>query len=283
MSASVIAIASIGFTLQFATTGIFNLSYGEVMTVAAVVAYVASQFGLSLLPTLFVGASAGAALSLALHRGIFAPFARRGAGIFGMVVVTIAVGLVIQNILQITTKAQLFNFPFRSESLVHPLGMVFTDLQLKIIALTVAVVAIVTLVLRATKLGKAIRATSVNDSLARSCGIRTQRFIDASWGISGALAGLGGVIVGINLVNFNFTTGSEFLVLLISAAVLGGIGNPVGAVVGSVIVGVSTEMAATFIGPSYKLLTAFVILGIVLLARPQGIFSDIAVRKNVVA
>jgi branched-subunit amino acid ABC-type transport system permease component len=161
-------------------------------------------------------------------------------------------------------------------------GMVFTDQQLKIIGLNVAIVLGLQLLLKKTKLGKAIRATSADPELARNCGIRTRLVGDVTSIVAGSLCGLGGVILAINIVTFNFTTGAEFLVLLISAAVLGGIGHPVGAVVGAVIIGVASELTSALVDPSYNLTVAFIFLGLVLLFRPQGIFSDIAERKNVI-
>lgn len=283
VTASVIAIAAMGFTLQFAITGVFNLAYGDVMTISAFAAYLGAQRGMSLVPTLIAGALTGAAVSLLLQRVVFAPFVRRGAGLFGIIVVTIAVALILQNLLQVLTKADYYNYPFRVEGRVRFGGMVFTDVQIKIIALTITVVGALQLLLKRTKLGKAIRATAANPGLARSSGIPTQMVSDVTWALSGALCGLGGVILGINIVTFNFTTGSEFLILLISAAVLGGIGHAVGAVLGAMVIGVSSELAATVIDPSSKLLIAFLILGFMLLLRPQGILSDIAVRKEVVA
>ncbi|MGH2788741.1 MAG: branched-chain amino acid ABC transporter permease [Actinomycetota bacterium] len=283
VTASVVAMAAMGFTLQFAISGIFNLTYGDVMTASAFSALLAAEAGLGLGPTLVVGGVTGAVVSLLLERGVFTPFLKRGTGLFGIVVVTIGASLILQNILQVVTKADLFHYPFRSQGRLRIAGMVFTDIQLEIIALTLVAVVVLHQALRRTKMGKAIRATAVNPELARSCGVSTKKVNDTTWLVSGALCGLGGVILAINIISFNFTTGSEFLVLLISAAVLGGVGHPIGATLGALVIGISSEMAATLVDPSYKLLVAFVILGVVLLTRPQGIMSDIAVRKNVVA
>lgn len=283
VTASVISVAALGFTFQFAVAGIFNLAYGDVMTVSAFSAYLAAARGVGLGASLAIGAATGAVALLVLQRGVFAPFARKGTGLFGIVVVTIAVALIVQNLMQVATKADYYNYPFDAQRHYRALGMVFTDVQLNIIALNVAIVLGLQLLLKKTKLGKAIRATSANPELARNCGIRTGRVADVTSVIAGILCGFGGVILAINIVTFNFTTGAEFLVLLISAAVLGGIGHPVGAVVGAVIIGIASEMTATLVDPSYNLTVAFLFLGLVLLFRPQGIFSDIAERKNVIA
>lgn len=281
VTASVIALPAIGFTLQFAIAGVFNLAYGEVMTVSALVAYVATKSGLGLGIGLLVGAACGAVMSLSLQRFLYLPFAHHGAGMFGLVVVSIAIGLIIQNFLQIITKAEYYSFPSKSSSQIRFLGMILTDLQVSIIGLTAVIVIGLQLLFRKTKFGRAIRATAVNPELARGCGIPTGRVSDVTWILTGALCGVGGVILGVNLVTFDFTTGTEFLIMLIATAVLGGIGNPLGAVLGAIVIGVSTELTA-LIDPSYKQLVAFVILGIVLLSRPQGIISDIAERKAVV-
>jgi branched-subunit amino acid ABC-type transport system permease component len=129
------------------------------------------------------------------------------------------------------------------------------------------------LLLTRTTLGKAMRATSSNRTLARSCGISTARVTDIAWLISGALCGAAGVALAITTVSFDFTLGSLFLIPMIAAAVLGGIGQPYGAMLGGLIVGVSSEVFAAEGNPNYKDIIAFAILIAVLLIRPRGLFG----------
>jgi branched-subunit amino acid ABC-type transport system permease component len=118
-----------------------------------------------------------------------------------------------------------------------------------------------------------MRATASNPALARVSGIRTDRIVDIAWMLSGALCGVAGVVLVVNTATFAASTGSSFLVIIIAAAVLGGVGHPYGAMLGALTIGLATELSATMISPAYKDVAAFVILAIVLLVRPQGIMA----------
>jgi branched-subunit amino acid ABC-type transport system permease component len=283
VTASILAVAGVGFTLQFGVTNILNLAYGDTMTAAAFIAYLITSAGASVWLALAAGAAFGAVFSVLLNRAVYTPFVRHGTRLFGMIIVTIAVSLILQNALLATFGANFFSLQMARPSSVHIAGMVFTSIQLAIIAIAIASMLLIHLLLRYTKLGKAMRATATDPELARNCGIATDRVIDLAWAISGALCGLAGAILVMNVTAFTDTTGSQFLIPIVAVAVLGGIGQPYGAMLGAVVIGIASELAATIISPDYKDVVAFVILVIVLLARPQGILSEIATRKEVAA
>jgi branched-chain amino acid transport system permease protein/neutral amino acid transport system permease protein len=283
ITASVLAVASVGFSLQFGVTNILNLAYGDIMTAAAFVAYLITRTGLSVWVALAAGGIIGAVFSVLLNRGVYTPFIRRGTRLFGMIIVTIAVSLIMQNGLQAIFKATFFSLQISHGRSYHFLGMIFTGAQLGIIAIAVIAMLLIHLLLRYTKLGKAMRATATDPDLARSCGIATDRVIDVAWALSGALCGLAGVALVMNITSFTSTTGGQFLIPIVAAAVLGGIGQPYGALLGALVIGITSELAAALISPDYKQVVAFIILIGVLLVRPQGILSEIATQKEVVA
>jgi branched-subunit amino acid ABC-type transport system permease component len=283
VTASILAVAGVGFTLQFGVTNILNLAYGDIMTAAAFVAYLVTSAGLSVWLALVTGAAFGSVFSVLLNRCIYTPFVRRGTRLFGMIIVTIAVSLIVQNGLLAIFGAGFFSLKMPRPSSVHIAGMVFTTVQLAIIAIAVVAMLLIHLLLRYTKLGKAMRATAADPDLARNCGIATDRVIDLAWAISGALCGLAGVILVMNVTAFTETTGAQFLIPIVAVAVLGGIGQPYGAMLGALVIGITSEVAAAIFNPEYKDVVAFVILVIVLLARPQGILSEVAARKEVAA
>lgn len=283
VTASILAVAGVGFTLQFGVTNILNLAYGDIMTAAAFVAYLVTSAGLNVWLALVAGAAFGSVFSVLLNRCIYTPFVRRGTRLFGMIIVTIAVSLMVQNGLLAIFGASFFSLKMPQPSSVHIAGMVFTTVQLAIIAIAVVAMLLIHLLLRYTKLGKAMRATAADPDLARNCGIATDRVIDLAWAISGALCGLAGVILVMNVTAFTETTGAQFLIPIVAVAVLGGIGQPYGAMLGALVIGITSEVAAAIFNPEYKDVVAFVILVIVLLARPQGILSEVAARKEVAA
>jgi branched-subunit amino acid ABC-type transport system permease component len=283
VTASILAVAGVGFTLQFGVTNILNLAYGDIMTAAAFVAYLVTSVGLSVWLALVAGAAFGSVFSVLLNRFIYTPFVRRGTRLFGMIIVTIAVSLIVQNSLLAIFGANFFSLKMPRSASVHIAGMVFTTVQLAIIGIAAAAMLVIHVLLRYTKLGKAMRATAADPDLARNCGIATDRVIDVAWAISGALCGLAGVILVMNVTAFTDTTGAQFLIPIVAVAVLGGIGQPYGAMLGALVIGIASEIAAAIFNPEYKDVVAFVILVIVLLARPQGILSEVATRKEVAA
>jgi branched-chain amino acid transport system permease protein/neutral amino acid transport system permease protein len=283
VTASILAVAGVGFTLQFGVTNVLNLAYGDIMTAAAFVAYLVTSAGLSVWLALVAGGAFGSVFSVLLNRCIYTPFVRRGTRLFGMIIVTIAVSLMVQNGLLAIFGANFFSLKMSRPAPVHIAGMAFTTVQFGIIAIAVVAMLLIHLLLRYTKLGKAMRATAADPDLARNCGIATDRVIDLTWAISGALCGLAGVILVMNVTAFTDTTGAQFLIPIVAVAVLGGIGQPYGAMMGALVIGIASEVAAAIFNPEYKDVVAFVILVIVLLARPQGILSEVATRKEVAA
>lgn len=283
VTASILALAAVGFTLQFGITNILNLAFGDLMTAAAYVGYVVNHHGGSVAESLAAGAAFGAITSFLLNRLVYTPFLRRGTSLFGMVIVTLSVGVIIQNALLAIGGATFFTYRFNVGTTVHALGFDLSTSQLMIIGLAVAAMILVQLLLTQTRLGKAMRATAANRGLAQASGIATDRVVDLAWLISGLLCGLAGVVLVLNTTAFQSTTGSGFLVVIIAAAMLGGVGRPVGAMLGALVLGLVTEVSAAFVSPSYKELFAFVVLVIVLLVRPTGILSQYAGGQRKVA
>jgi branched-chain amino acid transport system permease protein/neutral amino acid transport system permease protein len=283
VTASILALAAVGFTVQFSVTNILNLAYGDVMTASAFVAYVSATAGLNPWIGMITGGVFGSLFSYLLNRFVYTPFIRRGSKLFVMIIVTISMSLILQNVMQIIWGPNFFTVPIPAGSSVRFLGMIFTTSQIVIIA--VAVVAMLGLhsLLTFTKLGKAMRATATDPELARNCGIRTKRITDLAWLLSGLLCGLGGVALVIDLGSFQSTTGGEFLVPIIAAAILGGVGQPYGAMLGALVIGMATEMAALVINPEYKEVVAFGLLIVMLLIRPQGLLAEVASQKEVAA
>ncbi len=280
ITASILALAGVGFTLQFGVTNVLNLAFGSTMTAAAFVAYVVSQSA-PLVVAVAAGGAFGAVFSVLVNRFVFMPFIHRGTRLFGMIIVTLSMGLVVQYSLQAIFGASFFSLPDIGGPTFHLGSFAITGPQVGILGLGLVAMACVHVLLRYTTLGKAMRATATNSDLARSCGIATDRVIDVAWAISGCLCGLAGVALALDVTAFTDTTGGDFLIPIIAVAVLGGVGQPYGAMLGALVVGVASEVAAAVISPDYKDAVAFVILILVLLVRPQGILAEVSGAKEV--
>lgn len=275
VSASIIAVAAVGFTLQFGVTNILNLAYGDVMTASAFAGYVVNNAGLSVWYSLVVGAAVGAVVSLLLNRYLFRRYIRHGTQLFGMIIVTLSVAVIVQNILLVGFGPSFFVYQVpigRSFSLG---SMTFSSLQLVIIGIAVATMLLVHLGLTRTRLGKCMRATACDAVLAQTCGILTERVVDVAWLVSGTLCGLAGVVLVLNTTAFQSTTGSEFLILIVAAAILGGVGQAHGAMIAALIVGVITSVTAAYTNPSYEDIVGFGVLVLVLLVRPRGLLGKV--------
>ncbi|HDG98556.1 MAG TPA: branched-chain amino acid ABC transporter permease, partial [Desulfobacterales bacterium] len=140
-----------------------------------------------------------------------------------------------------------------------------------LVAVTVLIVTL-HLFLKNSKMGKAMRATADNTDLALVSGINTERIIIWTWGIGGALAAAGGILYGID-VQLHPYMGWNFLIPIFAATILGTIGNMYGALVGGFVIGVAQQMSTAFLMPTYKPAVAFVIMVLILLIRPKGIFG----------
>lgn len=284
VTASILAIGAVGFTIQFGVTNLFNLAYGEIMTIAAFAAYLArTTLHWDMWLAMAVGALCGMVVSLAMSRCVFLPFLHRGTSQFAMVMVTVAVSFILKNVLQIWSGANFYSYQLAPEPPIRFLGMVFDARELTIIGLAVASLLGLHLLFQYTRLGKAMRATSDDPELARSVGIPTSRVVGAAWLLSGLLAGLAGVALAMNLGTFDSNTGGSFLLLIVAAAVFGSVGEPYGAVLGALVIGIASELAA-IVSPNLKDVVAFAILVLVLLFRPEGLRSGrVQLRAGVTA
>jgi branched-subunit amino acid ABC-type transport system permease component len=273
VSMSVIALAAVGFTMQFGITNMINLAYGEVMISSAYVAYYLNQGRVSVWIAMLGGAAFGALFSFLINRFVYAPFQRKGTALLGMVIVSLAVSLMIANLLLPLVGYFSVSYRERFSQLLRFGAIALTVNQIAIIGLALVVMLAVHALLRYTRLGKAMRATAANPMLARNCGIPTQRVIDAVWLITGALCGLAGVVAALDSDSFTISSGAAFLITALAAAVLGGAGQPYGAMIGAVIIGLVTELSAAIWSPDYKQVVAFAILVLVMVLRPQGLLA----------
>ena len=273
VSMSVIAIAAVGFTMQFGITNMINLAYGEVMISAAYLAYYLNKAGISIWIGMVAGAAFGAVFSFLLNRIVYAPFLRKGTSYLGMVIVSLAVSLMIANLLIPIVGYYPRSYQEDPGRLVRLGGIALTRDQVIVIGVAVVLMLAIHGLLTYTRLGKAMRATAANPTLARNCGIPTQRVIDAVWLITGALCGLAGVVAALNSDSFAIANGAAFLITILAAAVLGGAGQPYGAMIGAVLIGLITELSAAAWSPQYKEVVAFGILVLVMVLRPQGLLA----------
>ncbi len=281
VTAALIAIGAMGFTIQFGLTNVLNISYAGVMTVGAFAAFVAEALHLPLAAAVLLAPLAGAAVTWVLGRALFGYYARRGAGLFEMVMVTLAVNLMLQFGIDAASREQIYRFAFPQGPSVHAGPFTFTVTQLVLVALAAAVFAGLEFLLKRTKLGKSLRAMAVEPRLARTCGIPTGRIVTLGWLLSGALAGVAGLAYVINSLTIDASVGTGFLPLVLAAAILGRAGSTRGAVLAALILGLVTEEVAAVGGAAYSTVAGFGILVVVLLTRPTALAGQTAQKAEI--
>jgi len=273
ITAAVLAIASVAFTLQFAVTDVLNLAFAAIMTAGAFVAYWINQLGVSVWLALVVAMAACSALSVVLNAVVYAPFQRRGSSPITIVIVSLGMALIIEFGVQAIVGGVNVSYTMGQGSTLKAGGLILTTVQLVILAISVVVMVAVYALLRYTKLGKSMRATAANRSLARNCGIRTSQVITITWALTGALGGLAGTVFAIDIGSFGPTSTDLFVVLILAAVFLGGPGHAYGAMLGALLIGLATEVSAAYIQPDYKYVIAFVVLLAMLAVRPSGLLG----------
>jgi neutral amino acid transport system permease protein len=280
-TSSILAICCIGLSLIYGTTGLSNFAHGELITIGAIVTWLVNQKGprLHLLLAAPFGIVAAALGAMALERGVWRPLRRRGTSLTSMMIMSIGIAIAVRYIYIFVDNSQFNRSQFYRQYHAQPqwnLGPIgITERDFLIICLSLVVILGVIYLLLKTRQGKAIRAVSDNPDLASATGINTNKIILMVWALGGALAGLGGIMFGASPNGLQWDTGFNLLLLLFAAITVGGLGNPFGALVGALIIGMATELW-TWLFPSlveFKNGAALGALIITLIIRPQGILG----------
>lgn len=279
-SGAVLALGAVGFTLQFGISNVLNATYGSMISLAAFLGLFLFGLGLNVWVVMALGGLMVGAASVVFNRGLVAPLVRRGMPPVGLIIVTVAAGIVLEYMILAIAGPSVQSYGNLGGATLHFLGWTLTTAQVVITLASLTLMAGLHLLLTRTQLGRAMRATSANRTLARSCGIATSRISDVAWFVSGTFCGLAGIALAITIESFDFTLGSLFLIQMIAAAVIGGVGQPYGAMVGGLVVGIVSQVSAAYWNPAYETVVALGILIIVLLVRPSGLFgANLASRK----
>lgn len=270
-----LALAAIGLSLIFGTTGLSNFAHAEMVTFGALMVL---TFGVDLaLPiwlAIIIAIVLSAALGWTLDATIWKPLRRRGVGLIQLMIVSIGLSLAVRYIYQFFyggSTRQLPGATIPSDIHLGPITMSWIDVAS--MATSVVVLLAVAYFLLRTRIGKATRAVSDNASLAAASGIDVDRVIRIVWVMGAALAGLSGILWAYFRPGVSWDMGFQILLLIFAAVTLGGLGTAFGALVGSLVVGLFIEMSTLWLPSDMKYVGALVVLILVLLFRPQGILG----------
>ncbi|MEY4898560.1 MAG: hypothetical protein RL294_371 [Actinomycetota bacterium] len=271
-----LALASVGLSLIYGTTGISNFAHAEMVTFGAIATFALVEFfgdaGLPLAIGLAIILSAS--LGWALDAGLWGPLRKRNTGLVQLMIVSIGLSLAIRYLYQFFIGGGTEQLP-GADSPKIPL---FGEVSLSVVGMVSMGISVVLIVIFAawltyTKVGKATRAISDNPSLAAASGINVDGVIRIVWIIGSLLAGFSGILWAYFRPGIRWDMGGQILLLIFAATTLGGLGTAYGALIGSLIVGILVEASSLFIPSDLKYVGALVVLIGILLFRPQGILG----------
>lgn len=287
MVGSIIGLGATGLTLTYGVMRFANFAHGDLMTLGMFLAFFVVgnlgfdggragpfSFGWGLIPATVFAMAMVATVTVGLDRIVFRRLRTRGGGIITMAIASLGIGIMLRAVIQLFWGPGTERYATgiqRANTIVG--GLKVKPDQFLIVALTVALAFAVYLLLHHTKLGKAMRATSDNPELAEVAGIDTERIRQATWAVGGALIAVAGVMLAVQS-QLRFDAGFELLLPMFAATILGGIGNPWGALVGGLVVGVSQEVSTEWINSGLKPGVPFLILILMLIVRPRGLFGS---------
>jgi neutral amino acid transport system permease protein len=270
---SIYALGAVGLTLVYAILRLTNFAHGDYLTFGAYMAYLVNvTWDLPLVAGVVFAMAATAVMSLVVERVMWRPMRARRAGFLQLILMSIGLAFVIRSAIQWFWGTEIRSLNVDITSTVTFLGLRIGRTELIVVIVGIAVLIAVGLLLRYSLLGKQMRALADDLDLAETAGIDTRRVILFTWILAGGLAGLAGVLAG-ELANLTPELGFQLLLPIFAAVILGGIGNPFGALTAGLVLGVVIEWSTLVVDARWKVTFGFLALIIALIIRPQGIFG----------
>lgn len=282
-----LALASVGLSLIYGTTGLSNFAHGEQVSFGAVMCYflttqqpvslplipIEFTIGWPFIPSAVVAVVIAGGTGWLQNKFLWAPLRRRHVTHVQQMIVSIGLALAVINLMQWWIGGRVFTL-----IQVTPDKHEFAGISISTTTVYSLIIAIVCLLsvgffLQRTRIGRATRAVSDNPALAATSGIRVESIIRLVWILAASLAALGGVLFALYNNGSKFDSGARLLLLMFAAVTLGGLGHAFGALIGSIAIGLVAELSTLWLPPDLKIATALVILILVLLVRPQGILG----------
>lgn len=269
---AIIALIGLGLTLTFGIARFANVAHGDYVTVGAYATLLFNHvLGINLILSIFLAIPIGVLIGLFVHQTVFKPLSSRP--FIASVIASIGVALVVRHVIILVAGSGQYTYDLPLTRALRFGDVRIAPTDLWIVGTAAVLVLGIHMLLHYTSLGRNMRAVADDPQLARIAGINSQRVISTMWVLVLILAVIAGALFGIKAIIHPYI-GWYMLIGAFAAIVLGGIGNPYGAVVGALLIGVSQEFSTLVLPPTYKVAVSFLILTIVLLVRPEGLFGE---------
>jgi branched-chain amino acid transport system permease protein len=273
----IMTLPALAVTLLFGVLKFPNFAVGAMMTVAAYLAFALNaQLGWPLLPATAVAACAMGVLCIGIDQVTFKPLRERGA--ITLMVASLGLGLILENIARFAYGNSARSFDLELARPFRLADVRMNHEQMITIAVSAAAMLAMWVLLTRMPMGRAMRAVADNPALAQVRGIESHRVIRWTWFIAGMLLAVGGVLIGMDRA-LEPPMGSNYLISVFAAAILGGLGSPLGAFAGALVIGVVSECSTLVVAPNYRIGVPLVAIAVILIFRPQGLFGQPYIRK----
>lgn len=269
---SIVAVGALGFTLLFGILNFFNVAFAEYITVGTYMVLTGSMiFNLPFMLSIGLAVAVAGLVALLVDFAVFRQFRDRTP--LTLLIVSIGVTFVIRAAIRIFygSDSRLIDFPIQAN--IDIFGIHMLDYQIVTVITTIAFTAGTFYIIHNTDIGIAMRAVSENADLVRVRGLDTENLIRYVTLFGGVLAGTAGVLTAFNY-SIDPLTGFAILIPVFAAVMIGGVGDPLGAIIGGYSIGIVQELSTLFISPSYKSAIALLVIFVALLLKPDGIFGE---------
>lgn len=284
---SIYALIALGYTMVYGIIGLINFAHGEIYMIGAFTALIAATactfYGLPLPAVLILTTLAAtvwaAAYGYTVERLAYRPL--RNAPRLSPLISAIGMSIFLQNFVLLAQSSDFLPFPtlIPDFAFLEPYAGIVGSTDLTILVVSTLAMITLTLIIRYTRLGQAMRATAQDRKMALLVGIHVDSVISATFLIGSALAAIGGLLIATHIGQINFAIGFLAGIKAFTAAVLGGIGSIPGAVLGSFVLGLTESFATGYVSSDYEDVFAFSLLVLILIFRPSGLLGRVAAEK----
>ncbi len=284
---SIYALIALGYTMVYGIIGLINFAHGEIYMIGAftsfIIATVLSIYGFPLLAIVVIAGLAAAVWSSAygftIEKLAYRPL--RQAPRLAPLISAIGMSIFLQNYVLLAQTSDFLPFPalIPEFAFMEPVAHIVGSSDMVILVTTALVMIGLTCLIKYTKIGKAMRATAQDKTMAVLVGINVDRVISATFVIGSALAAIGGMLIASHIGQINFYIGFIAGIKAFTAAVLGGIGSIPGAVLGSLVLGLTESFATGYVSSDYEDVFAFSLLVLILIFKPSGLLGKAETKK----